>query len=521
MRDAFRRFSAGRDSFPRNMFLFSTGLIALMLTLLLSYVPLALDDLWFLKGVSGEPGWHKFAGACGVLAERLYTDTGRLGNLISPLFLALFPKIIFNILSGLFFFLFVEGLRRLAQVRAGGLWSWLILLFCTLGLPWYDFLVIVTYSLNYLWAGTAAVWAACFLLRPPSDKRRYIPALAVCFIAGWMHEGFGIPLSAASLVLWFTRHGSRRMRYLSMAAMAGTLMTALSPAIWLRLGYQSFGKDYPFTEALVHFGPLFILLALFLLMLLLSRMGRLRRDGTPLPTFRVLFFLVYVVVATAIALKFYCGPRTTMSPLLFAFAGTVAIGASLPAPRVPRALRWTAVSLLMALLVAHMSAAIARQKVLKEEFDRIVRMFGTSPDGVIYADLLPAGIDLSLYKTTARQFHEVTPRHLFSSYYNHGDGRLLMLLPSRLKDFVPCGKDACASMPGVYISQGLIVALPGLIEDGATVELTDAAGHARMSRVRVQTFRGADGHAYDYVVPHLRSFDPGFDIRDVRYDPRL
>lgn len=96
-------------------------LTASLISLLLFYVPKALDDLWFLDGITDAPGLHAFSSACAVLVKRLSTDTGRLGAIISPVFLALLPKWVYNILTGIFFILLVEGSRRLAKVRAGGL----------------------------------------------------------------------------------------------------------------------------------------------------------------------------------------------------------------------------------------------------------------------------------------------------------------------------------------------------------------------------------------------------------------
>lgn len=503
----------------RRAFYISAAAVSLLLTVLLCYVPHALDDLWFLDGIGGSAGWDRFTRACSLLLEdRIYTDTGRLGNLISPVFLALFPKIIYNILSGIIFFLLVCGTCRLTRVGPGSMWSFIILSFCTIGLPWYDYMLILTYGLNYLWSSAAAVWAAvCLLSVRRLPRRVFRCGIAVCFVAGWMHEGFGVPLSAAALAVCIAGGSLRRQRrILACATVAGTAMTALSPAIWLRLGAADNMAEhhYPPGEAFMHFGPLAAVVALFVAVIV----WRLLRRDAATGKAAVIFHMVYVGVATALAVKFYCGPRTTTAPLLFAFAGAVTLAA--PALRaLPRCVTLAAGSLISAALCVHLSVAISVQRQLMDEFDSIREAYIASADGTLYADPIPAYADISLYKTTVRQFHEAVPRNMFSRYYGGSPQRKpLVILPSRLRGFEVAKARASSYIPGLFVYDGCLVARPGVIADGSTVEVADGTGRWHATRVRLQPFTDAtDGGRYIFVMPHAVILDPSFRPADARF----
>ncbi len=503
------------------VFFVACALVSGLLSALLFFVPLALDDLWFLDGIHTPPGPDTFSAACEILQSRLSTDTGRLGAIISPLFLALFPKFVYNILTGLVFFLLVLGSCRLANVRSGGLWSYLILAFCTIGLPWYDYLLILTYGINYIWAAAAAVWAAVVMLAPEKVKGRFpaFCALVLCFVAGWMHEGFGIPLSAAALVtLIGPKKKTLRLRYF-LAMAAGTAMTALSPAIWNRLFYTTStpSPDYPLTELIIHFGPLAAILILYFATLLCTRL--FSRKQIPSENSVILFFTTFITVATAIALLFYCGPRITTPAILFTGIATIRL-LSPRLPRLPRIISKSLSILILLFLILHLAAAITLQKRLLTQFHRIERLFSASPSGDVYIDLIEPRPDLTLFKTTVRQFHEFVPREMFSRYYT-GDniGKQLTVLPTVLRGFEPGKARLTASTPGLCIYRRALVALtdaPPYPSKGI-IELTDASGRVILSRYRTQTFTISDGRTCTLITPHASILDPTITIVDARF----
>lgn len=491
-------------------FYITTAIVSSLFVALLSFVPLAVDDLWFLDGIHSPAGWDRFVSACNLMSQRVFTDTGRLGNLVSPLFLGLFPKMVYNLLSGVVFFLLVIGSCRVVGVSRG-LWCYVILAFCTICLPWYDYLLVVTYGLNYLWAGAAAVWAVGHLI---STKSRHLwLASIVCFIAGWMHEGFGVPLSAAALTLLCIRR-NRPSIVLTIATISGTAMTFISPSVWLRFDAQSAmaPRHYPLSEAVMQFGPLVLVLILFVAFLL----WRIWRKKSQIDAPVIVFFCVYIVVATALALAFYSGPRTTMSPLLFAFIGCV----YLFVPTLKAAPRYISSAVAVVLSVGiciHMIAAIMLQRRLLNEFHQVTEAYKSSVDGTLYIDLIPARFDISLYKTTVRQFHEQTPRLMFSRYYGKsGDAAPLTILPERLNGFTIVQSVESANISHLYIYSGLLVATPETIVDGSIIEVADTDGVWHASRVRLQRFRALDGNYYDLVTPHVAVLNPNIRIMEAR-----
>lgn len=492
-------------------------LTAALISLLLFYVPKALDDLWFLDGITDAPGLHAFSSACAVLVKRLSTDTGRLGAIISPVFLALLPKWVYNILTGFFFILLGEGSRRLARVRAGGLWSFLILAICLLALPWYDYLLILTYGINYIWAAACAVWSAALFLRPESltSRRRLWFAATICFIAGWMHEGFGIPLSAAAVAILVFPAMRRRRLLPTAATIAGTAMTALSPAIWNRLAYTESvsAPSYPLGEAIYHFGPLTISLIVFTIALFVAL--RRRRRFTP----DMVFFSVFNLVAASVSFMFYCGPRITTPAILFSLVGAIHFTAPFVKP-LPRKLSGMVSLLLSAAFMVHLVAAIQLQRELMAQFRQVESLFTASCDGQIYMDLMQPHPDMSLYKTTVRQFNEKVPREMFSRYYDQSGHKSLTILPERLSGFEVGAGEPLRSASGLCLFEGCIVALPddSSTSDTGHLTLVTADGTPISSRYRGQLFKTAGGDTCRLITPHAVLINPAITIADIRIE---
>ena len=138
---------------------------SILFALLISLTPPGADDLLFMipmKGHNASPGlWQ-------MMIERIpwvwETQSGRLGNFLSLPFLYLVPKWIFGIICGGTVFILVTLSCRISGARFGSIVSWLIYATIVLVFPWYDYLTLVTYAINYLWAAAAVVGAIyCYL----------------------------------------------------------------------------------------------------------------------------------------------------------------------------------------------------------------------------------------------------------------------------------------------------------------------------------------------------------------------
>lgn len=386
----------------------------------------------------------------------------------------------------------------------------MVLFFCLICLPWYDYLLIVTYGINYLWAGTLAVWAAYCLLN--ADKYHSAAAGSVCFIAGWMHEGFGVPLSTAAIILLLTEHKNRGYSKLTILTIAGTCCTALTPAIWRRLFYMSTasGKEYPLSESLLHFGPIVALLVILAALLLKHTITnrRIWKDK------RTIFYVVYILAASSLAFKFYCGPRITTSPVIFTFAGIMTLMPDLKLFS-RRLFSKICASSIVAFSILHLSYAIHLQYRLQHQFDEIVRLFKASETGQLYINPIPMRADISLYKTTVRQFHESVPRTMFSRYYGRTTSKVMTILPERLQGFTPDKGTPSDYIKGLYIYNNCLVACSGIITDGRIIIILDSEKNRHETRIRLQKFKAADGNNYELVTPHTAILNPSLRIIDA------
>ncbi|MCM1153190.1 MAG: DUF6056 family protein [Muribaculum sp.] len=173
------------------------------------------------------------------------SNNGRLGDMLNYPVLYLAPDWLRAIACGFMMSLFyLLPLKLIFNGRNGvaAAASFCILLILTT-FCWWDSIVLFVCQVNYVWAavfGMATVWA---WLRNKGPAWFWT---IVAFLAGGIHEAMGAPLCCALLLhLWLNRSSYRNKglgatrKWIIVGIAAGTLITIVSPGIWLRFMNRS------------------------------------------------------------------------------------------------------------------------------------------------------------------------------------------------------------------------------------------------------------------------------------------
>lgn len=493
--------------------------VAVLYGLVFALTPWGIDDFNYAYGtVDCTSPVDVAAGVWRNAADRWFYDTGRLANIVSPVFLGLLPHWIFAILSGIAMWVtFFFGIR-LAGVRQGSVWAYFIVFVLTFALPWLDFAFTVIFALNYVWTGALTVVVLRFLFcRQPRGRGATVGVCLLALAAGWMHEGFSVPVIAGLFAWWLAR--GRRMTSVQWA-MAGSyflgfLFIVASPAVWRRAGVSvSLFEKFTWMEIIPHAVAFNIVPFAFLLLLAVVVCRRRLREhvfGDARRREFVVFTFTATLTAMAIFFSMYLGPRMGWTGTLMATLGGAAVFSALD--RMPCGLR-RALSLIMAVCVAAnlVGTAVLQYDYMKEN-DEITRLFNESPTGEVYYDNLPMKLDISCFKTSGRCFNEHYPQEAFATYYHNGDGKMLQLLPSVLRGFEGKKAIACASDSTLYLYRGLLLSSEEPAEDSVIRITTDRFGTVD-SRLRARPFTASDGYRWYLIIPHVAQMYP-FRILDA------
>lgn len=126
----------------------------------------------------------------------------------------------------------VNGLRSPIKATLTATLMWVIM-------PWHDNLVSIDFQINYVWSSVFAL-TFFYIYQRQADTLRglawWMAAIFVAVAAGWMHEGFSIPMAAGCLwLLLRDRSTSRRNRVLLFGALCLGLCLALGPGTFDRI----------------------------------------------------------------------------------------------------------------------------------------------------------------------------------------------------------------------------------------------------------------------------------------------
>lgn len=502
-----------------------TALFAILFGILYALTPPGADDLLYLGGLEDAMAEKGVAGGLvDSFALRFHTETGRIGVYISLLLLGLVPKYVSAILMAVSVeILFIIGCR-LADAPFGSVRSWLWAGAIIFLLPWYDFMLLTTYMVNYVVGGAFAVTSAYYFMRCGDCRGwRLAGVCLLMFVTGWIHECYGAPLiCAAAVVMLANRHSVTASMTMCFAALcAGAAMIALSPVLWSRAASESLLLKFPLKEAMMQLGPALASVALFAVMSLIVFVkgwrGRLMSSKAPILW---IFTAVSVAVSLCITLKFYCGPRTAFPVILFSSLGTVYLMGFTTDVRLPDILKTSTKVLIAALGSVNLSYAIVRECGLRHEYADIVRLFRGSPDGTFHYDLSYPSLDLSFFKTSVRDFHSRQPIEMWQNYYDPTGRKSLVILPTEMEGFLPEKARMSANVPGAMIYNGWIVLEESseIAEHAAGISritVVRDSGMSERSRYRLYPFTASDGRTYILLIPHVKVLDKSITISDL------
>ena len=291
-----------REGVRRAIFLLLLALIGCVMLLLNAHTPLMMDD--FDYSFSWSTG-ERVSGLADVIASqavhyRLWGGRSVVHTL-AQLFLSM-DKRVFDVANTLMYLLLLLEMYALARPQ-GRRWCWPLLLvahgalFCV---PFFGTVFLwLTGACNYLW-GTVLALTPLLILRSVMEEgffsrgKRWLPALPVCFLAGWTNENTACGVLALMLVILISlRVQKRRVPRWLFAALAaqalGVAVMLLAPGNYARA--SGYGYDSLIVELLrrlvtvaaytvVYTGAL--IAALVLVLGLTRALGVKRRTGRAL-----------------------------------------------------------------------------------------------------------------------------------------------------------------------------------------------------------------------------------------------
>lgn len=259
-----------------------TVLCALMVALFFCAMPRYVDDFWFSQYIYQK----EKAGLPVTFHEVLETwryhyghDNARLANIVFVPFLLL-PKWCGSLIAAAAWAYVLIYSPRIAGINIRN--SALIPIFltlCAFAMPWYDSIGAENYQFNYVIPTALSVAAIIIFLTPGiRGAARIAACLVFGCIAGSWHEGFGIPVAAATMLLYLLRHEYRTRSNTALIAglTAGIIWIVAAPSFWRRLEKVSESGEsllgHTLFISMVH--PAFLVMLALLLFIAFSRHRR-------------------------------------------------------------------------------------------------------------------------------------------------------------------------------------------------------------------------------------------------------
>ena len=494
-------------------------LTGLLIAILIALTPPGVDDLLFLLPAKGlEPSPSLWSMMTGEFPRIWATQSGRLGNFLAMPMLYLVPKWIFGFITGGLITLLIFLSCRLAGAIKGSIVSWLLYATIILAYPWYDYLTMVTYGVNYIWAAAACAGAiACFLKIKSIYGIRLIAVCLLMFVAGWMHEGFGAPMTAGLTLSLILHHKEidRRQVFAWICSCLGTGMILLSPMFWRRRVLETtLLMKYTHRELLMQLGPM-ILFIIAMTFIILWVAFRSKSGKSILTSSRSLIFTGAAFAATAVCIKYFTGARTGAPAILFS---SLACGYLLTEATyrviIPKGIKWTIGLLTGGFSIIHLVYADISQISQTHEYEEVTRLYEQSPDGTFHYDLTYPKADLTLFKTSVRLFHERVSKEFMRMYFN--PEHKMAILPTELEGFTPAKAEKSQMTPGAMIYKGWAILPDGTeTESFHRIHVLTETGEYLPSRFRTDRFESPGYGYFILITPHIKVLDPELKIRDI------
>jgi len=492
-----------------------TAIVVILFGVLFCIAPPYSDDIWYLLGTYGvDESIDATLIAMRTCVDHWFWDTGRLANLISPPFLALFPRWVFAVLNAVALAMMIGLSRSLAGALRGSLGAWFILGAVTLCLPWLDQMISIIYALNYVWTSALMLATLMFFVRfssgrGPNSRLGLAGAVVVALLAGWMHEGFSIPFIAGMCAYAVVDRRALRSRpaiSVAVSLMIGTVLIFCAPATWFRglselSAFSKFGGLSIF-KYLLKFDYLYFammgLVAAFMCVRKLRPLLFSRGERQAM----VAFAVAGATLANIVMLKCHTGDRNFWCIDLMSMIGMVSLAGLLPI----KGCRLRAVSRLASVIIAlatmaSMVAAIVEQRAINRAHDEVMKRYFASSDGNVFFRYEGVKVGYSWGKTTTWLL-DTWMNDLFTEYYT---GRPFHIVPASLEHFDASKERSVGSDSTCFIYDGNMVCDPVIAIEAddlfyVYVRLRD--GSRRKFRVEARPFTAANGHRYVWLKPH-------------------
>jgi len=429
------------------------ALIAALCGLLALFTPPVLDDLTYMgDSVDYSLGLRKLAAGMDELYGHFMWDVGRLSNVLAVLFLCLFPRWVFAVFQACAVFVLLEYGCRFMRLREKSLWSLVYAVLVVFGLPWHDSIVVLDFSLNYVWP--SAMIVALFYLMFVRSCSAGVATVMLALAAGWMHESFSVPVCCgfAAAALYDRRVFTRPRLILACAFCVGAALNFAFPGIWVRAAGHTMDIRANFTPVSILFSSMGFVAAVAAPLAWRVAAGRLPRTQ-----------VVMMMVATLVSLGIFFCVGIKRAAWIPQFYGTVCTVMALGVfrVRVGRGFAVAASALCAAAMLVSLSVSIFWTCRFNREYDSVVRRVRDSGCDYIYADPLvmpPSAELLTFGRVKSDHFRELLNLELFGRYYCRGN--VFRLLPSCLRDFSEAEAQELSPGSGIYVFRGVVVATP-------------------------------------------------------------
>lgn len=496
--------------------------VTILLSLLIaSGVPMV-DDFRFNAMLPDNADCHeRMRAAYARWISALDTEQFRLANQPVPWIENLLPRSVTAVILSLGVAFLIDTGRKLIKASYSSLRTYMWIAAIILLMPWYDYILAIPYMMNYPVSSAVALLTITLFLTPrhPAALKMGM-LLMLCVCTGWMHEGFGLPVTIG-MATWIIaekasggKPGKLRM-LMTLAVGAGvSIVLGFSPVLSTRTA-ESIGKiaRMPLWEMAFQLGPSMLLLTTFIVLGTVSIVRKPRQS--------FLWMIGSMAVsAEIIAIVFYNGARTTWPSMLFSIIGLLWLGRNM---QINHKFKLCVSTLCMAGVSINLIAAIQEQISCRQDFNRVMQLYLKSQTGEVYYDIAPPHISLSLLKTSIRQFHERVPMLYISEHY--APHPPLSILPSRLARFDFNKAKMTDSIMPLYLYKNLLIIVPtdtleakypaDAIGLHHKLSITTQTGDIITSRYRLSTFHDASGRPFVLMMPHALTLNPALKIKSA------
>lgn len=429
-------------------------LIAVLWGVLYYLTPFQVDDLAFigsyreLNSMSDSfslKAWWDF------VCEIRVGDSARVGNILMiPSALWTPWKWLFPWLTGLMTAAMIYMAARYAFGRSLDWTSLgLVWILTAVFLPWRNFIVTNTYSLNYVYPSVLTLGLVWLIMNVRGWGWRFWVTLLLAVAAGWWHEGFAATALCGLGLVMLLRRGRMSVQWWIICLAYGITLLILvsSPLVVGRMAYESTDPGRWIHPGFAYDSLMAVTLLFSVLGFLFTRRGR-RRLGGLFGEWKFPLFLTVSVCGTLLAFIFTYTPRVCFWPSL---ASIIALGILWRSVWLSFSVRIRSVVGIGAILVAvlHLVHVIDWQSRYYQQDKLLNEMIEASPTGTVFYDLIPTqGLPkTTLYYPSKEMWFTLFHYHCLS--LSQG-GRQIAVVPRSLENARPADSLRIESNLPVY-----------------------------------------------------------------------